>query len=190
MTAEEYSYIIQVINENSYERSIFLRIRSELEQHGYNILQISYEDYLMLRERKIRDGNQETSLSRQTVANVPPYLPENVRNATHEQKSKRIKACRDDLIQILKTLIIAGPLVGLGFIFPTISLPIWGIALCVLAWGLKDVIPYPENYDADYVDRYFRIQEEARMKTHAYLHQANLHRGEIERLYKMISKKG
>lgn len=86
------------------------------------------------------------------------------------------------------TLIIAGLLIAAGIIFPSVSLPVWGLALCFLAWGLKDVIPYPKNYDSDYMERYFAAQEEARIKTRAYLHQAHLHREEIARLNKMINK--
>ncbi len=86
------------------------------------------------------------------------------------------------------TLIIAGLLIAAGIIFPSASLPVWGLALCFLAWGLKDVIPYPKSYDSDYVERYLAAQEEARIKTRAYLRQAHLHREEIARLNKMIHK--
>ena len=62
------------------------------------------------------------------------------------------------------TLIIAGLLIAAGIVFPSVSLPVWGLALCSLAWGLKDVIPYPKSYDSDYVERYLAAQEEARIK--------------------------
>ena len=50
MTPEEYSYIVQMINENAYERHIFLGIRADLERLGFDIRQISYEHYLRLRK--------------------------------------------------------------------------------------------------------------------------------------------
>lgn len=89
---------------------------------------------------------------------------------------------------MIGALLVAGILIAIGFIVPSVSLPVWGLALCFLAWGLKDVIPYPKNYDSDYVERYLAAQEEARIKTRAYLHQAHLHREEIARLNKMINK--
>lgn len=89
---------------------------------------------------------------------------------------------------MIGALLVAGILIAIGIIFPSVSLPVWGLALCFLFWGLKDVIPYPKNYDSDYVARYFAAQEEARIKTRAYLHQAHLHREEIARLNKMIHK--
>jgi len=89
---------------------------------------------------------------------------------------------------MIGALLIAGILIAIGFIFPSVSLPVWGLALCFLSWGLKDVIPYPKNYDSDYVARYFAAQEETRIKTRAYLHQTHLHREEIARLNKMINK--
>ena len=89
---------------------------------------------------------------------------------------------------MIRALLVAGILIVIGFIFPSVSLPVWGLAMCFLAWGLKDVIPYPKNYDSDYVERYLAAQEEARIKTRAYLHQAHLHREKIARLNKMINK--
>ena len=89
---------------------------------------------------------------------------------------------------MIGALLVAGVLIAVGIFFPSVSLPVWGLALCFLAWGLKDVIPYPKNYDSDYVERYLAAQEEARIKTRAYLHQAHLHREEIARLNKMINK--
>lgn len=87
-----------------------------------------------------------------------------------------------------KSILIAGILVAIGFIVPSVSLPVWGFALFFLAWGLKDVIPYPKNDDSDYVDRFFKAKEDARLNTKAYLHQARLHKDEIAQLSKMINK--
>lgn len=90
---------------------------------------------------------------------------------------------------MIVTILIVGVLVVAGILFPAISLPVWGIALCVLAWGLKDVIPYSDTYDSDYVHRYFKTQEDARLYTRAMLHQGYLHKEEIRRLNEMISPK-
>ena len=103
--------------------------------------------------------------------------------------SKESRLSRDDIRQIIRTLFITGILIILGILIPAISLPVWGIALCVLAWGLKDVIPYPENYDTDYVNRYFKAQEDSRLYTRAMLHQAYLHSGEIKIVQDKINGK-
>lgn len=107
----------------------------------------------------------------------------------NKRGSKESRFGRDNIRQIIRTIFIAGILIILGILIPVISLPVWGIALCVLAWGLKDVIPYPENYDTDYVNRYFKAQEDSRLYTRAILHQAYLHSGEIKILQDRINGK-
>ena len=66
---------------------------------------------------------------------------------------------------------------------------LWGGAICVLALGFKDYIPYSENYDSDYVQRYFKAQEDARLYTRAMLNQAHLHREELKILNDRINGK-
>ena len=90
---------------------------------------------------------------------------------------------------ILGTMLAAGVLIAVGVIFPAVSVPLWGIAICVLAWGFKDIIPYPKDYNSDYVQRYFKAQEDARLYTRAMLHQAYIHKSEIKRLNEMINGK-
>ena len=111
-----------------------------------------------------------------------------VRDAAVQNKNKDYGFVSNNK-DLIATFIAAGILIATGVLFPSISLRVWGLALCILAWGIKDVIPYPEHYDTDYVERYFRAQENARINTGAYLHQAYLHKSEIEYLYKSISKK-
>ena len=62
---------------------------------------------------------------------------------------------------MIYAILITGILIVIGILFPFVSLPIWGLALCVLAWCLKDVIPYLGHYDSDSVERYFKTQEDA-----------------------------
>lgn len=85
-------------------------------------------------------------------------------------------------------ILLAVVLFVVGFLVPSVSLPVWGFALCFLAWGLKDEIPYWVNSDSDYTERYFKAQEDARLYTKAMLHQAHLHKGEIRILNDMINK--
>ena len=90
---------------------------------------------------------------------------------------------------MIYAILITGILIVIGILFPFVSLPIWGLALCVLAWCLKDVIPYLGHYDSDSVERYFKTQEDAMIYTRALLHQGYLHREEIRRLNKTINSK-
>ena len=85
-------------------------------------------------------------------------------------------------------ILLAVVLFVVGLFIPSVSLPLWGVALCFLAWGLKDEIPYWVNNDSDYTERYFKAQEDARLFTKAMLHQAHLHKGEIRILIDMINK--
>ena len=192
MTSEEYNYIVQVINDNAYERHVFWGIRADLERLGFDIRQISYEHYLRLRKERCQDGNTSSAI-RESIQNEkytitdPPCIPEHVRNV--DGKPKKEKMSRDEKRHIFGTLFVAGVMIGAGFIIPSISLPIWGFAICVLAWGFKDYIPYPENYDTDYVQRYFKAQEDARLYTRAMIHQAYLHSGELKILNEKINGK-
>ena len=85
-------------------------------------------------------------------------------------------------------ILLAVVLFVVGLFIPSVSLPLWGFALCFLAWGLKDEIPFWVNGDSDYTKRYFKAQEDARLYTKAMLHQAHLHKGEIRILNDMINK--
>ena len=85
-------------------------------------------------------------------------------------------------------ILLAVVLFVVGLFIPSVSLPLWGFALCFLAWGLKDEIPYWVNSDSDYAERYFKAQEDAQLYTKAMLHQAHLHKGEIRILNDMINK--
>ena len=192
MTPAEYNFIIQVVNENTYERRIFLAIRADLERCGFDIRRIPYEHYLWLREERFRAGNisppiREIDLSEQPVSMDLPRIPEYVRNAEDEPKRERLS--REEKHPIFGTLLVAGVMSAIGFIIPSISLPIWGFAICVLAWGFKDDLPYPENYDTDYVQRYFKAQEDARLYTRTMIHQAYLHSGELKILNEKINGK-
>ena len=192
MTPAEYNFIIQVVNENTYERRIFLAIRADLENCGFDIRRIPYEHYLWLREERFRAGNtsppiREIDLSEQLVSMDLPRIPEYVRNAEDEPKRERLS--REEKRPIFGTLLVAGVMSAIGFIIPSISLPIWGFAICVLAWGFKDDLPYPENYDTDYVQRYFKAQEDARLYTRTMIHQAYLHSGELKILNEKINGK-
>ncbi len=187
MTAEEYNYIIRVINENAGERMIFLGIRNELEEQGYDLRQIAYEDYLFLREKKMRTENREIRPAGQAAADIPPCIPENLRNA--EGKTEEDTFSGKCTGPVLRTLFAAGAAIAVGLAFEALTLPMIGFAIGILALGLGDYIPTPENYDADYVHRYISTQEEARMKTDAYLTQIRMRRGEIENLYRMINRK-
>ena len=192
MTQAEYNYIIQVVNENACERRIFLDIRADLEHCRMDIRQISYEEYLSLREKKLQAGNasvaiRETAPNEKIITEDPPYIPEQVRNV--EERPKKERLSREEKHHIFGTLFVAGIMIGAGIIIPSISLPIWGFAICVLAWGLKDYIPYPDSYDSDYVDRYFKAQEDARLYTRAMIHQAYLHNGELKILNEKINGK-
>ncbi len=104
------------------------------------------------------------------------------------QNPKKEKLSSEEKRHIVRMLLVAGGMIGAGFIIPSISLPIWGLAICVLAWGFKDYIPY-ENYDSDYAQRYFKAQEDARLYTRAMLHQTYLHSGEIKILNDRINGK-
>jgi hypothetical protein len=192
MTPAEYNDIVRVVNENACERRIFLDIRADLERCGLDIRRIPYEHYLWLREERFRAGNtsppiREIDLSEQPVSMDLLRIPEYVRNA--EDKPKKERLSREEKRHIFGTLFVAGVMVAIGFIIPSISLIIWGFAFCVLAWGFKDDTPYPENYDTDYVQRYFKAQEDARLYTRAMLHQAYIHKSEIKRLNEMINGK-
>jgi hypothetical protein len=192
MTVQEYNYIIQVINANAYERGIFLKIRAELEAQGYELSQIAFEDYLTLRSKKMQPVNdttviRENDTDRKDIYTDLPHIAENVRDAEKKQTKKRNWIFEEGRLHIIGTLLFTGILVAAGIVIPSISLPIWGIALCVLAWGLKDDIPLPKNYDTDYVDRYFKAQEDARLYTNAMLHQAYLHKDQLRTLNNMIN---
>lgn len=192
MTPAEYNFIIQVVNENTYERRIFLAIRADLERCGFDIRRIPYEHYLWLREERFRAGNisppiREIDLSEQPVSMDLPRIPEYARNG--EEKQKRAKLSREEKRHFFGTLFVAGAMVAIGFMIPSISLIIWGFAFCVLLWGFKDDLPYPENYDADYVQRYVKAQEDARLYTRAMMHQAYLHSGELKILNEKINGK-
>ena len=192
MTQDEYSYIIQVINENAYERKIFLGIRADLERCGFDVRQIPYEHYLRLRRERCGDGEssfeiQEESLREETVSADPPRIPEHVQDV--EMKPKEPRLSQEEKRQIFGTLLLTGIMVALGIIIPSISLPIWGFAFCVLVWGLKDYIPCSGSYDSDYVQRYFRAKEDARLHTRAMIHEAYLHSGELKILNDKINGK-
>ncbi len=187
MTAGEYNYIIRVVNENAGERMVFLGIRDELEEQGYDLRQITYEDYLFLREQKIRTESREIRPAGQAAAEIPPCIPENPRNA--EGKAEKDSFSGRCTGPVLRTLFAAGAAIAVGLAFEVLTLPMIGLAIGILALGLADYIPTPENYDAEYVHRYISTQEEARMKTDAYLTQIRMRRGEIENLYRMINRK-
>lgn len=189
MTQAEYNYIIRVVNENAFERKIFLDIRADIERSGLDIRQIPYEQYLRFRAEHCRNGTQTSMMQERGLDNrsfsEPPLIPESVRNVEEMQKKSRLS--REEKRQILGTIVIGGLMIGAGFIIPSISLPIWGLAICVLAWGLKDYIPIPDDYDSDYVDRYFKTQEDARLHTRAMIHQAYMHSGELKILKEKIN---
>ncbi|MBQ4514399.1 MAG: hypothetical protein II969_15500 [Anaerolineaceae bacterium] len=192
MTPAEYNFIIQVVNENAYERRIFLAIRADLECCGFDIRRIPYEHYLWLREERLRVGYTSSAIREidsyeQPVSMDSPRIPEYVRNG--EEKQKRARLSREEKRPIFGTLLVAGVMVAIGFMIPSISLIIWGFAFCVLLWGFKDDLPYPENYDADYVQRYVKAQEDARLYTRALIHQAYLHSGELKILNEKINGK-
>ena len=192
MTPAEYNFIIRVVNENACERRIFLDIRADLERCGFDIRRIPYEHYLWLREERFRAGNisppiREIDLSEQPVSMDLPRIPEYVKHAKDEPKGEKFS--REEKRHIFGILFVAGVMISAGFLMPSISLPIWGFAICVLAWGLKDYIPYPDSYDSDYVDRYFKAQEDARLYTRAMIHQAHLHSGELKILNEKINGK-
>ena len=105
------------------------------------------------------------------------------------QKLSKDKPGSEQYERYMGLLKIYMVMIGAGIIIPSISLPIWGFAICVLAWGLKDYIPYPDCYDSDYVDRYFKAQEDARLYTRAMIHQAHLHSGELKILNEKINGK-
>ena len=90
---------------------------------------------------------------------------------------------------MIRTILITGLLIAAGILSPSVSLPVWGLALCVLVWGLKDTIPYPEDDNSEYVQRYFKAREDARLYTRAMLHQGYLHKEEIRHLNEMITPK-
>ena len=192
MTPAEYNDIIQAVNENAFERRIFLDIRADLERCGLDIRRIPYEHYLWLREERLRAGNT-SSVIREIDSYEPPVsmnspcIPEYARNG--EEKQKRAKLSREEKRHIFGTFFVAGAMVAIGFMIPSISLIIWGFAFCVLLWGFKDDLPYPENYDTDYVQRYVKAQEDARLYTRAMMHQAYLHSGELKILNEKINGK-
>lgn len=192
MTPAEYNFIIQVVNVNTYERRFFLAIRADLESCGFDIRRIPYEHYLWLREERFRAGYtssviREIDSYEQLVSMDSPRIPEYVRNA--EDKPKKERLSREEKRHIFGTLFVAGVMVAIGFIIPSISLIIWGFAFCVLLWGFKEDLPYPENYDTDYVQRYIKAQEDARLYTRAMIHQAYLHSGELKILNEKINGK-
>ena len=192
MTPAEYNDIIQAVNENAFERRIFLDIRADLERCGLDIRRIPYEHYLWLREERLRVGYtssaiRETDSYEQPVSMDLPRIPEYVRNG--EDKPKKERLSREEKRHIFGTLFVAGVMVAIGFMIPSISLIIWGFAFCVLLWGFKDDLPYPENYDTDYVQRYIKAQEDARLYTREMIHQAYLHSGELKILNEKINGK-
>ena len=186
MTLDEYNHLIRIVNHDISEWEIFLEIRTELERSGYVIRQIPDEHYLRLREEKIREMGQTCSDEQPSLMELSD-TPEHIRNA--EEKPQREGLSREEKRHIFGTLIATGIMVALGFIIPSISLPIWGVALCVLVWELKDYIPCSGNYDSDYVQRYFKAQEDARLYTRAMIHQAHLHSGELKILNEKINGK-
>ena len=105
------------------------------------------------------------------------------------RKKRKEKLSKEEKRHIFGTLIVAGIMICAGFIIPSISLPIWGFAICVLALGFKDYSPYSDSYDSDYVDRYFKAQEDARLYTRAMINQAHLHREELKILNEKINGK-
>ena len=109
------------------------------------------------------------------------------RNAIKQKCKGRLS--KQEKHHIFGTLFVAGVMIGMGFVIPSISLPIWGLAICVLALGFKDYIPYSDNYDSDFVQRYFKAQEDARLYTRAMIHQAYLHSGELKILNEKINGK-
>ncbi len=184
MTSDEYSHIIQTVNYDDRERRIFLKVQEQLGECGHSIQDLSYDDYLRIREFWMR---YMSCLPEKD----PPMIAENIREG--KDQTNRTKSRKPNIlsrnVDILGTLLAAGVLIAVGVIFPTVSLPLWGIAICVLAWGFKDIIPYPKDYDSDYVQRYFKAQEDARLYTRAMLHQAYIHKSEIKRLNGMINGK-
>ncbi len=184
MTSDEYNHIVQIVNRDAWEKRVFLKVQEQLNECGYSIQDLSYDDYLRIRELWMRCTS---SLPEKD----PPTITDNIRegkeqiNMTKSRKPNILSRNAD----ILLTLLAAGVLIAVGIIFPSVSLPLWGLAICVLAWGFKDIIPYPKDYDSDYVQRYFKAQEDARIYTRAMLHQAYMHKNELKRLNEMINNK-
>ena len=184
MTSDEYRHIIQIVNNDDRERRIFLKVQEQLGECGHSIQDLSYDDYLRIRELWMR---YMSSLPEKGFPMNVESIPtgKTLANKTGSGKSNVFSRNAD----ILGTLLAAGVLIAVGVIFPAVSVPLWGIAICVLAWGFKDIIPYPKDYNSDYVQRYFKAQEDARLYTRAMLHQAYIHKSEIKRLNEMINGK-
>ena len=72
------------------------------------------------------------------------------------REKRKEKLSKEEKRHIFGTLFVAGVMICAGFIIPSISLPIWGFAICVLALGFKDYTPYSDSYDSDYVQRILR----------------------------------
>lgn len=108
-------------------------------------------------------------------------------NMKHEHKESQNFSKKKRII--IKTIIAVAILTIVSFMIPMISLPLWTIAICILALKFGYYIPIPRHYNADYVERYIKAQEDARLNTKAYLRQAYIHMEEIQRLNDMINKK-
>lgn len=180
MTMGEYQEIVRIINNSTYERLIYQEIEKQLQSRGYRIPDISLADYVQLR-------NWLDAMNRAPFVQAILTNEENSRQAPKRKSSKKLN--RNEKDQILGTLVISGLFVLLTFILPACFLiPLLMTAFIALVIGLADFIPFPRDYNPDYVERYFKAQEDARINTEAYLHQAYLHKDEIRILNDMISK--
>ena len=160
MTSDEYNHIVQIVNRDAWEKRVFLKVQEQLNECGYSIQDLSYDDYLRIRELWMR---YTSSLPEKD----PPTITDNIREGKEQinmTKSRKPNILSRN-VYILLTLLAAGVLIAVG------------------------IIPYPKDYDSDYVQRYFKAQEDARIYTRAMLHQAYMHKNELKRLNEMINNK-
>lgn len=172
MTIIEYNEIVKKVNSDSLERSIFTEIEGYCRDRGMEVFQLDYNKYLQMRNYLIKI-NKDGLVNR-------------LESGTVSNQSKKRKFRID--WGVVSTLVISGIVFLIAFNVPAFSLPGIGIGICILAWGLKDVIPYSSG-SSDYVDRVIKAHEDARINTRAYLHQAYIHSGEIKILKDKINGK-
>lgn len=170
----QYNEIIKKVNSDSLERSVYIEIEKYCKSKGMEVFQLDYTKYLEMRDYLIK-------INRNGLLNGFSERNSEVKIEEKDHSNRN---------QIIKTLLIIGVFVILANVNEVFTFFAYSAAVitAIIGFGTLPVLDkYRSGYDGDYVQRYFRAHEDARINTRAYLNQAWLHSGEIKILNDKIN---
>lgn len=169
MTINEYNEIVKRVNRDSLERAVFIEIEKYCKDKGMEVFQIEYSKYIQMRDYLI-NLNKNGLLKRiDGSENIPEGIDRD-----------------SDRNQIIGTVILMMVFIIVANVSDIFTFFGYSAAVitAIVGFGtlsrVQDSNLISSGYNADYVQRYLRAHEDARINMDAYLTQAYLRSSQIK----------